>query len=161
MAEFSRILYPVDLSEISHKIVPYVVVLASRFNAQVHLLFVIRSLEHFANFYIPNPALNELQQDLTKGARLKLEEFAAEYFKVYPPSVVTTSLGDPAEEIMKYAAAEQIDLIVMGTHGRKGLEKIIFGSVANQVVKNSPVPVMTINPYLSPGWDLPDSAGLE
>lgn len=149
MPDFKRILYPVDLSEISHKIVPYVVALAARFNSEVHLLFVITSLENFANFYIPNPALSELEEELTKGARRKLEEFAEEHFKAYPAAVVTTTLGDPAEEIMNYAEAKNVDLIVMGTHGRKGLEKIIFGSVANQVVKKSPIPVMTINPHLS------------
>ncbi len=58
--------------------------------------------------------------------------------------------GDPAEEIMRYAETEGVDLIVMGTHGRKGLERIIFGSVAEQVVKNAPVPVLVVNPYKLP-----------
>lgn len=149
MAAFKRILYPVDLSEISHKIVPYVVALAAQFGAEIHLLFVATSFEHFTNLYIPNPTLHELVEEIGKGAKVKLEEFAGEYFRAYPAAVVTTMFGDPAEEIMKYAEAAGIDLIVMGTHGRKGLEKIIFGSVANQVVKKSSVPVMTINPYLS------------
>jgi nucleotide-binding universal stress UspA family protein len=56
-------------------------------------------------------------------------------------------LGDAAEEILKYVRSEGIDLIIMGTHGRKGLEKIVFGSVAERVVQKSPVPVLTINPY--------------
>ena len=59
-------------------------------------------------------------------------------------------LGDPAEEILNYAQAEGIDLIIIGTHGRKGLERIIFGSVAERVLKKSPVPVLTVNPYRRP-----------
>jgi nucleotide-binding universal stress UspA family protein len=55
--------------------------------------------------------------------------------------------GDPAEEILKYIAQEKVDLVIMGTHGRKGLDRVLFGSVANEVVKKSPVPVLTINPY--------------
>jgi nucleotide-binding universal stress UspA family protein len=55
--------------------------------------------------------------------------------------------GDPAAEILKTIDSEAIDLVVMGTHGYKGLEQAIFGSVARKVVKNSPVPVLTINPY--------------
>ena len=43
--------------------------------------------------------------------------------------------------------SEGVDLVIMGTHGRKGLERIIFGSVAERVVKNSPIPVLTVNPY--------------
>ncbi len=55
--------------------------------------------------------------------------------------------GDPAEEILKYIAAQKVDLVIMGTHGRKGLDRILFGSVATQVVQKSPAPVLTINPY--------------
>lgn len=55
--------------------------------------------------------------------------------------------GNPASEILKTIDSEAIDLVVMGTHGYKGLEHAIFGSVAEKVVKNSAVPVLTINPY--------------
>ena len=55
--------------------------------------------------------------------------------------------GDPAQEILKTIDSEGIDIVVMGTHGRKALEHVFFGSVAENVVKKSPVPVLTINPY--------------
>jgi nucleotide-binding universal stress UspA family protein len=55
--------------------------------------------------------------------------------------------GDIADEIVKTAAEKNVDLIVMGTHGRKGLEKVLLGSVAERVIKNAPCPVMTVNPY--------------
>jgi len=55
--------------------------------------------------------------------------------------------GDPSEEILRYIQEEGIDLVVMGTHGRKGLDKVIFGSVAERVVKSAPVPVMVVNPF--------------
>jgi nucleotide-binding universal stress UspA family protein len=55
--------------------------------------------------------------------------------------------GDPAPAILKTIESEDIDLVVMGSHGRKGLEETIFGSVAENVIKKSPVPVLTVNPY--------------
>ena len=55
--------------------------------------------------------------------------------------------GDIGEEIMEYGKSINSDLIIMGTHGYKGFERIIFGSVADKVVKNACCPVMTINPY--------------
>jgi len=55
--------------------------------------------------------------------------------------------GDVAEEILTFAAKKKVELIVMGTHGYKGLERIMFGSVADKVVKTACCPVMTINPY--------------
>ena len=147
MQEFKKILYPVDLSEVSSAIVPYVITMAHKFNAEIHLLFVISSMEHYASFYIPHPSLNKFEQDLTKGAEQKLKEFSSEFFKDYSIAKAEVLHGDPAEEIVKYVESEKIDLVVMGTHGRKGLEKVIFGSVADQVVKKSPVPVMTVNPH--------------
>ena len=56
-------------------------------------------------------------------------------------------VGDPASEILKFIDAEGIDLVIMGTYGRKGMDETIFGSVADNVIKLSPVPVMIINPY--------------
>jgi len=55
--------------------------------------------------------------------------------------------GDAAEKIIEYIGDQHIDLVIMGTHGRKGMDKIIFGSVAERVVKTSPVPAMVVNPY--------------
>jgi nucleotide-binding universal stress UspA family protein len=55
--------------------------------------------------------------------------------------------GDPGEEIVNYAEQEKMDLILIGTHGRKGVDRILFGSVAEHVVKNSRIPVLTLNPY--------------
>ena len=55
--------------------------------------------------------------------------------------------GDPSEEIINYINEHEVDLVIMGTHGRKGMDKIIFGSVAERVVKLAPVPVMVVNPY--------------
>ena len=55
--------------------------------------------------------------------------------------------GDAADEILKVIESEDIDLLIMGTHGRKGVEHVIYGSVAEKVVKKSPVPVLMINPY--------------
>ena len=59
-------------------------------------------------------------------------------------------LGDAIEEIINYINNEGIDLVIMGTHGRKGLNRVFFGSVADGVIKMSPVPVMSINPYRVP-----------
>jgi nucleotide-binding universal stress UspA family protein len=55
--------------------------------------------------------------------------------------------GDPVSEIVKEIEAEGINMVVMGTHGRRGLEERIFGSVAENVVKKSPVPVLVINSH--------------
>ena len=75
-----------------------------------------------------------------------MDEFVQEHFRGVSPKAQVV-LGDAAEEILEYVRSEGIDLIIMGTHGRKGLEKIVFGSVTERVVQKSPVPVLTVNPY--------------
>ena len=74
-------------------------------------------------------------------------EFMDEHFSKFPNTEITVVAGDASEEILNYIEEHQIDLVIMGTHGRKGMDKIIFGSVAERVVKTSPVPVMVVNPY--------------
>jgi nucleotide-binding universal stress UspA family protein len=145
--EFAKkILFPVDLSEVSPKIAPYVKEVASKFEAEVHLVFVARILQHFVSIYVPHPSVRNFEAEIVKGAERKLEEFVEEHFQGVSPKAKVV-LGDAAEEILNYVQSEGIDLVIMGTHGRKGLEKIVFGSVAERVVKKSPVPVLTVNPY--------------
>jgi nucleotide-binding universal stress UspA family protein len=147
MREFEKILFPADLSEVSTKLAPDVIAMAQRFKAEVHLLFVAGSFEKFSSFYIPHPSLKNFGDEVLRGGQKKLVEFVEEFFKDYPKLKTIVVQGDPAEEILRYIATEKIDLVIMGTHGRKGLDRILFGSVATQVVQNSPAPVLTINPY--------------
>jgi nucleotide-binding universal stress UspA family protein len=82
-----------------------------------------------------------------EGAEKAMDRVCEEQLESCPNFQRRIVSGDPAQEILKMIVSEAIDLVIMGTHGRKGLEHIIFGSVAENVVKKSPVPVLTINPY--------------
>jgi nucleotide-binding universal stress UspA family protein len=84
---------------------------------------------------------------MVESAEKKMESFLAENLKSDLPYNSTVLKGDVAEEIIEYAGQNDITMIVMGTHGYKGLEKVLFGSVAEKVVKTSPCPVLTVNPY--------------
>jgi nucleotide-binding universal stress UspA family protein len=143
---FKTILFPVDFSDVSAKIVPVVREMAARFDASVHVLFVARVFDHLGSIYVPHPSIQTIQAELVEGAQRKLGEFLAQHFQGMAAEGRVVS-GDPAEEILKYAGAQRIDLIIMGTHGRKGFERIVFGSVAERVVKGAVVPVLTVNPY--------------
>lgn len=76
-----------------------------------------------------------------------MEDFMKKHFADYPEAQSIIVKGDVVEKIIETGEKVKADLIVMGTHGKKGLDRILFGSVANGVVKNSPIPVLTINPY--------------
>ena len=97
--------------------------------------------------YIPHIPLEQYQEDALKGAEKALDKVCEEQLQGYRNFQKMIVYGDPAQEILKAIESEDIDLVVMGTHGRKGLENVLFGSVARNVVKRSSVPVLTVNPY--------------
>ena len=147
MKEFYRILYPVDLSEPSAKIVPYVQSVAQKFGSQIHILFAARVFDHFTSMYVPLPSISKFEKELIEGSEKRLYEFVDEHFSEFPQTKTAVVAGDASEEIINYIQENKIDLVIMATHGRKGMDKIIFGSVAERVVKTSPVPVMVVNPF--------------
>ncbi|MBW1705887.1 MAG: universal stress protein [Deltaproteobacteria bacterium] len=147
MTKFKKLLFPIDFSDVSPKIAPWALTVAQKFSAEIHLLFVARRLEHLASLNVAQVSIEDFENEVIRGAETKMEEFANKNFQAYSDCKTRVVLGDAAEEILNYVESEKIDLIVIGTHGRKGMERILFGSVAERVIKMAPVPVMSINPY--------------
>ncbi len=146
MAEIKTILFPTDFTEASTKVLPYATYLAEKLGAKLIVLFVVEELAKYANFYVPHSALDNLEAELMESAKKKMESFVEEHLEGFPVETMVRR-GDIPEEIVKAAEEKNVDLIVMGTHGRKGLEKVLLGSVAERVVKSASCPVMTVNPY--------------
>ncbi len=147
MIEIKQILFPCDFSENCSKILPYAVSLSQKYDGTIHLLHVVEDLLKWGGFYVPHPSLNQYQTEMHKNAEEKMAEICENQLqgcRDFKRIIVT---GDPAQEILKAIQANDIDLVIMGTHGFKGLEHTIFGSVAENVVKKSSVPVLVINPY--------------
>ena len=161
MKPFKKILFPVDLSDVSPKIAPWVLMVAEKFDAEIHLLFVARKFEHFASIYVVPGTIKNFEVEVIKGAEMKIKEFTKIHLNEYSACKIKVVHGDPAQEILNYIPSEEIDLVVMGTHGRKGLDWILFGSVADNVIKMSPAPVLSINPYRVPAGETetPSSKG--
>ena len=147
MKEIKRILFPVDLSEVSEKIAPYVETMAEKFDAEIHLLFVARVFDYFVSIYVPHPSIDLFEEQVNEGATKKLKEFKENHFAGISSVKTAVVSGDAAERILVYIQEEKIDLVIMGTHGRKGLDRVLFGSVAERVVKKASVPVLVVNPY--------------
>ena len=130
--------------------VPWVLFVAKKFSAEIHVLFVVRKFDHFSALDVTQVSIENFEGEIIKGAETKIEEFANRYFEGYPVCRTKVMAGDAAEEIINHVKSEDIDLVIIGTHGRKGLDRIVFGSVADRVIKMSPVPVLSINPYTLP-----------
>jgi nucleotide-binding universal stress UspA family protein len=147
MKAFKTILFPVDLSEISPKIASVVSMMGQTFDAEIHLLFVARVFEYLTSIYVPHPSIDNFHKEIMDGAQKRLAEFRDEHFKGIEKVHWTVRGGDIAEEIIAYAKEVQADLLILGTHGRKGIDRVVFGSVADRVAKMSPTPVLLVNPY--------------
>jgi nucleotide-binding universal stress UspA family protein len=147
MKPFKKILFPVDLSDVSPKIAPWVIMVAEKFEAEICLLFVVRAFEYYTPFCHVPGEIESFVSGIIKGAGEKIEEFVKTDLKDCSHCKTKVVSGDPAHGILDYIASEDIDLVIMGTHGRKGLDRVFFGSVADRVVKMSSVPVLTINPH--------------
>ena len=145
MAEIKKILFPVDFTASSDKVLPYVKLMADKLGAKVSLVHVVRGAEEFAGFEMGAAWYSSFEKELIDGAEKAMTRFVEENgLKDVETAVL---VGDAGEELVKYADDNGIDMIIMGTHGRKGLEKIMFGSVAAEVVKKAKCPVLTVNPF--------------
>ncbi|MEW6427733.1 MAG: universal stress protein [Thermodesulfobacteriota bacterium] len=147
MQDIKKILVPVDFSENSAKIVEAALFFRGKCDAAICFVFVVQSFEDYSGFFVPHMPIATFEQELLDSAEKKMKDFLRDLVGNDVPYAWKVLSGDVAEEIVSHAEAERVDLIIMGTHGYKGLEKILFGSVAEKVVKTAGCPVMTINPY--------------
>lgn len=140
MPRFKRILCPTDFSEISLEVIPYAVELARLFDAEVFFIHVVHLL--------PRPPEDFDYQAFVSAMRANAEDRMSKSLGArLPRGIKHTSIlveGHPAEQILRAVDEYQIDLVTIATHGLTGWRHLIFGSVAEKVVRLSRVPVLTI-----------------
>jgi nucleotide-binding universal stress UspA family protein len=152
MITFERILCPTDLSEASVPSLKYASALARRYRAHVTVLHVVPSFEPMtvpsAGFMYPMQVVSPMSRDEVLREMHKL---------VAGAGVEATNMtfvaeaGDPARMIVEQSLAAATDLVVMGTHGRSGFERLLIGSVAEKVLRKAPCPVLLVPPHAAVG----------
>ena len=144
MKPFDRILTAIDFSENSDYAFDYALTLAKQFNSELTIMHVINEPVDLRGFYVPHISFEQLEKEIEDGATKMMEKFCQarlEDFSSYKTAIVT---GIPYEEIIRKAEETNTSLIVLGTHGRTGLDHLIFGSTAERVVRSAACPVLTI-----------------
>ena len=149
MKDFKKILYPIALTDISPFIAPYVVTMAERFDAEVHLLHVLRRFDWFVDTYVSEPPepdfkriASDFESQVLSQAKQKLDAFISRYFKDIRIGEASVVSGTNYKRIIQYTESEGIDLIIMGTG--TSLQKVMFGAVAEKVSRLASVPVMLV-----------------
>lgn len=145
MPKLNRILCPTDFSEFSEQAIVYACELAEKFQSELHLLNVVQDYDAIA------PASGESFQQFTdwlpqlcKQSEEQLAKLPGADWATRLKVERTTRMGAPVDEIVKYARECSVDLIVQGTHGRRGVKHLLLGSVAENIVRYAPCPVLTV-----------------
>lgn len=150
---FTRILVPTDFSPPSDAALEYARLLAAKFGASLHLLHVVDDPTASSAFVADSyaPAGPDLQETFLSDARQRLASLLSHAERDSCDTTTAAAIGVPAATIVDVAAASGVSLIVMGTHGRTGLAHLLMGSVAEQVVRTAPCPVLTVRQLSVPG----------
>ncbi|MBE0502870.1 MAG: universal stress protein [Desulfuromonadales bacterium] len=144
MKAIKTILFATDFSESSNEAFSYALSFARSFNARLFLLHVISEPVDMRGFYVPHISFDSLETEIIASAKKMLSDFCAAHLKATDNFASDVVSGVPFEKIIAAAEQEHADLIVVGTHGRGGLDHLLFGSNAEKIVRKSPVPVLTV-----------------
>lgn len=143
-ADWKRICCPIDFSDTARAAMEVAVDLAKRFGAELLLLhaYPIPGYTFPDGSVVASPKMLE---ELAEQAERHLGEWKRDAEALGAPRVtVAKASGEPAAEVVSFAAEQGVDLLVMGTHGRTGFTHALLGSVAERVVRRATCPVLTV-----------------
>lgn len=139
-----KVLVPIDFSDYSKSSLRYAVNFVKHFNATLYLIYVVEPVVYPPDFSMGQIAMPSMDLDLDKRAKEELEKLAKEEIPGDCNCHTVVKTGKPFVEIIETAQDEDIDLIIIATHGHTGVEHILFGSTAEKVVRKAPCPVLTL-----------------
>ncbi len=145
MREISQILVPIDFDKHTNKLVEFAIYMAEKLSANVIFLHISETFGAYAG--LAHPSLDLAAEELQAYSEQKMVNLVEDNKEKCAGCCGKVVKGDIVDEIISFAKKEKGDLIIIGTHGSKGIEKIILGSVAERVIKNAPCPTLTFNPY--------------
>jgi len=145
MLTLKTVLVPTDFSEASESALRYGKAMAEAFGASLHVVHVMEDLlahAWAAEVYVSS--MPQLRDEIERESRQRLGALLADGERKKFRAETALLAGNPFLEIIRYAKAHDVDLIVMGTHGRGPIAHMLLGSVAEKVVRKSPCPVLTV-----------------
>ena len=140
MNETIGIIVPVDFLKNADKLVDYSIKMAGKLLVSIHFIHVVTKL-------IGAPFAAEYEGRMLSDAQERMANLLKDNSERCPSCTGEVVLGEPVDKIIEIAQEKQADLIIISTHGAKGLEKILLGSVAERVLKQAHCPVLIMNPY--------------
>ena len=147
MIKPKKILFTTDFSETSQEAAKYAVSYAQEFGSKLYVLHIVNEKILSEGLNLPRlVSVENLEAEMTKEAKKRLQLFLEEEKADKIDFETVIKKGVPFLEIVRFANENDIDLIVIGTHGHSGFEHIVFGSTAEKVVRKAPCPVLSVRP---------------
>jgi nucleotide-binding universal stress UspA family protein len=146
----SRILVPVDLSDGSQALIDYAIQLAKPFNAALEIIHAWEPPQYVApDLLVAAPGWNSqsLEQIAVDAATTELNSLVAKVANEGLSIKHRVVVGEAASTVLRLAEEGKYDLVIMGTHGRRGLPRLLLGSVAQKIVARAHCPVLTVHLY--------------
>jgi len=147
MNDFNKILVPIDFSERSITVLHNAVYVAEKFKAELYVIYVVEDFSSVVAFSIPHISSDIQDEGMRREAEKKMQDFLDENLDASIAFKSKVLIGHVAEKICSFAKDLEIDLIIIGTHGYTGLERMLLGSVTEKVLKLAPCAVMTIKNF--------------
>ena len=145
MIHIGSILVPTDFSESSDHALKYALSFAREYEAKLYVLHVVEDAAHTVPFdMVQAPPMSELLSELVERSREEVDAVVPQGLRDEIEWEGLVRRGVPFYEIVRAAAELDVDLIICGTHGRTGLKHMIFGSVAEKVVRKASCPVLSV-----------------
>ena len=144
MIKLKKVLVPTDFSESARHALTYGMSFAREYEAELTLLHVVENLTvGYASDLFPVP-MQEVFQEISGYAKTELAKLGALARERKVSVVEQVVQGKPSAEIIRYARETEVDMIVLGTHGKGMLDQALFGSTTERVVRRAPCPVLTV-----------------
>jgi len=142
--EIKKILFTTDFSEGTSHALSYALDIANKYGAKLHIFHVVYNSFIYPGLHIPHGSFDIVKKEMEEAANKALRKICASAGESCKDIESSVAHGVPYEEILKYAKEHNFDMIIIGTHGRKGLDRALLGSTAERVVRNSHCPVFVV-----------------
>lgn len=144
MKEIKTIIVPVDFLQHTYQVAEYALYVAQKLGAAIFFTHVVEEAHVYGDF--ADPSLENYASRVAENAKARMNKLVGKFRESGTDCEGKIYQGDITDSIIQCVKEQGGDLIIIGTHGRKGLEKMWLGSVAEHVVKKAPCPALTFNP---------------
>lgn len=145
MQDIRQILVPVDFHQHTDDLAEFAIGIANKLEARITFLHIVEEVAYISEYSADT--FVTIDEELRGYAEKKMSTFLEKYQNASPGCAGLVLTGDVADSLVQYADENGVDLIIMATHGKQGIEKIMLGSVAERVLKRAHCPTLVFNPY--------------